>query len=339
MKKLLDFAAVCAVVCTVMVIVFMPSCVMSPGGITILDGDYTPPRYIEAEFPSSSSVILYFSEKIEKIDAELCNDTTKEVSECLIRSCENEAEEGGRFPVAVDFSTQTQCGYPYTLYACAGDERGNTLTFSFSFPGYNDRIPKIILNEVRTEYTKPKVEFIELRVIEDGNIGGLVLYNANDGEDKKYIFPPVEVKKDEFIVLHYRKIEENCIDELSSLDESSGTDASSSARDFWVQDTSARIGSSDVILLKSSCSGSIIDALLFSESGKENWKTAEMEEAAQKAYECGAWSTGFSVQDALCSDYVTTTRTLSRQNDGSWITTASGGASPGRENSVKSYIQ
>lgn len=339
MKSIFRLLIVLGSALTVLIILFFPSCTLSPRGITILDGDYIPPQYIESQFSSTDGLTLFFTEKICRLEAELQDDTTMEKKTCPITApvCTQISENIYAVPVA--FVSETQAGFPYTLFGCAQDESGNTITFSLTFAGYNNRIPPVILNEVRTEYTKPKSEFVELRVLEDGNIGGLTVYNACDGEKLMYVFPSVEVKKGEFIVLHYRTLEEACKDELLSLDESGGTDSCPAARDFWVKDTKARIGLQDVILIKSSSSGSILDALLLSESGKENWKTAELEKAARSAYECGAWSSGWEPKDAFCSDNVTTTRTINRQIDGSWITAASGGASPGRENSTKAYTK
>lgn len=339
MKKLMPYIAAAGLVMIVMLVLFFPACTLSPSGITILDGDYSPPLYIEAQFSSSELMKLYFTEKIMKIEAELQNDTTKTCSVCTIDPLMCIQESDSVFSIPVVFTSETEPGLPYTLFACAEDEAGNTLNFSVSFSGFNNRIPPVMLNEVRTEYTKPKVEFVEMKVLEDGNIGGLVVYNAYDGEKSWYIFPSVEVKKDEMLVLHYRTLEEDCRDEYGSLDESLGTESNPGARDFWIPETRARIGLNDVILVKSSCTGKILDALLISESGKESWKTEEMEKAARRAYESGAWSSGWEPKDALCSDNVTTTRTLSRQKDGSWITTASGGASPGKENSTKAYVK
>ncbi|HPX26375.1 MAG TPA: hypothetical protein PLG87_06180 [Treponemataceae bacterium] len=339
MKKLIHFLAAAGLVLIVLLILFFPACTLSPSGITILDGDYSPPLYIEARFSSSDSMELFFTEKILQIEAELQNDTTKTSSVCTIDPllCTQEAESV--FSVPIVFNSETEAGFPYTLFACAKDEAGNTLNFSVAFSGFNNRMPPIMLNEVRTEYTKPKVEFVEMLILEDGNIGGLVVYNAYDGEKSWYIFPSVEVKKDEILVLHYRTLEEGCRDEYGSLDESLGTESNTGARDFWVPEARARIGLNDVILVKSSCSGKILDALLISESGKEVWKTEEMERAAKSAYESGAWSDGWEPKDAVCSDNVTTSRTLSRQKDGSWITTASGGASPGKANAAKPYVK
>lgn len=339
MKKFVPFFVIAGSMSIVMIILFLPACTLSPRGITILDGDYAPPQYLEAQFSSSDSLTLLFTEKIYKIEAELQNDTTHESSVCTIDPLLCTQSPESSFAVPVAFLEETQPGYPYTLFACAQDESGNTLSFSFSFPGFNNRVPDIMLNEVRTEYSKPKVEFVELCVMEDGNMGGAAVYNAYDGESGMYVFPPLEVKKGEIIVLHYRMIEEDCKDEIISLDDSGGTEASSGARDFWVNGKSARIGSSDVILVKSAAEGRILDALLISESEKETWKTPELEKAAKDAYECGAWSAGWEPKDAFCSDNVTTTRTISRQKDGSWIITATGGASPGGENSTKAYIK
>lgn len=339
MKKVIPWFITLVTVSIVMIILFIPACTLSPRGISVLDGDYASPEFLEAQFTSSSGLVLFFTEAIDCATVELQDDNTQAIIPCSVDTALSGQTSPTKFSLPVEFSEQTLCGFPYTLFAQAEDESGNSITFSFSFAGYNERVPSILLNEVRTEYSKPKVEFIELKVCEDGNIGGVVLYNAYDGEEAMYIFPSVEVKKDDFIVLHYRTIEENCINELTSLDQSEGTESNSLAWDFWVDGTSARIGKNDVILLKKSYSGEILDALLLSESEREEWKTEEFEKAAKSAYDCGKWKSGYAPSDAFCTDSVTVTRTLSRQDNGSWIVTATRGASPGCENSTKPYIK
>lgn len=337
MKNLIYVITAAILVMTVMVILFFPACTLSPTGITMLDGDYSPPMYLESLYSSPESMEVLFTEKIVQFEAELLNTADNTSSICMTDPLSCVLKGEGVFSIPVTFSEKTKAGCPYTLFAIAKDEAGNSLSFSISFSGFNDRVPQIILNEVRTEYTKPKAEFVEMIVLEDGNIGGVVVYNAHDGEKSQYTFPAVEVKKDECIVLHYRLLEEACKDEYGALDESGGTESTPGARDFWIPEARARIGLNDVLLIKTSYNGNVLDALLMSESGKETWKTEEIEKAAKKAYESGVWSAGWKPKDAVCSDYVTTTRTLSRQKDGSWITTASSGATPGKENSTTPY--
>ena len=222
------------------------------------------------------------------------------------------------------------------------DSHGNTLYFKNTFQGYNSRVPEVQLNEIRTEYTKPKCEFVELLILSDGNLGGMELITASDGEDKVYILPPAEVKSGEYVVIHLRKLEDESEDELDEdITLSSGTE-SGSWRDLWAENTSARIAKSDVVLLKDRINGKIVDAVLFAESSYSAWKNDFIESCAKQAYEDGAWKNGYSVQNAVCSDGLTTSRTLSRISSGKtkddWIVVASKGCSMGGENSTVAYV-
>jgi hypothetical protein len=192
-----------------------------------------------------------------------------------------------------------------------------------------------VINEIRTEYSKPKVEFIELKVLSDGNLGGIELVVASD--EDSYIFPAVEVKSGDLVVLHYRNIEEGCIDEIDNDKELSTATESSSSIDLWIENTSARIAKSDVILLKNKRQGEIVDSGLYMENSATSWKTPFLSECAELAISSETW-----IGNPVISDGVTATRTLSRVNlnkDASaWIVTATSKASPGKENSSQKYV-
>ena len=150
-----------------------------------------------------------------------------------------------------------------------------------------------------------------------------------------------------------------CIDEtgtdISSLDVSTAVDSCPEARDFWLQENTKVIGKTSVIMLWERSRGRMLDALLIAESGKENWQTANTGDAAQNATLANIWIDGSSVRNAVCSDKMTATRTVSRQNiaqisasvddddfiwpvpvsASDWIVVATSQATPGKENSSK----
>jgi hypothetical protein len=193
-----------------------------------------------------------------------------------------------------------------------------------------------VINEIRTEYSKPKVEFIELKVLSEGNLGGMEIVVASDGQENNYVFPAVEVKPNELVVLHFRKIEDGCIDEIENDKELSTATESSSSVDLWIENTSARIAKSDVILLKNKRQGEVVDSVLYMESSASSWKTPFLSECAQLALSSETW-----IGNPVISDGVTATRTLSRVNlnkdSSAWIVTATSKASPGIENSSQAY--
>ena len=88
-----------------------------------------------------------------------------------------------------------------------------------------------------------KCEFIELRILSDGNLSGLELYSAYDGDSKSYIFPVLDVFRGEVIIVHLRKKDETAVNELGSdLALSKSKYSSDKARDLWAENENARLG-------------------------------------------------------------------------------------------------
>jgi hypothetical protein len=222
------------------------------------------------------------------------------------------------------------------------DKNRNTLNVLISFRTRNDRMPLLVINEIRTGYTKPRVEFVELKALSAGNLGAMRLFAAYEQEAPIFEFPPVEVKKGEYIVVHTRSIEQGIKDETGdNLAESGGTDALSTARDFWMPGA-FKLHDTNVIYLMDQ-DGKIIDGILLA-SGNYKWKDSMTAPAIEMARQ-GAWA-GSNPEDAFISDGNTTTRTINRdenrQNSHSakdWYVTVTSGATPGKANNVGRYVK
>ena len=307
------------------------SCTLTPEGISILSGNYESPKFLELKVNSENSLQLLFSTSINLENLKIY--PLGENQELQV-----ESKNLGEGLWQIDASSDFDCRKKYLIEGYVLDQRGNSLYFKDSFIGFNGRVPKVVINEIRTEYSKPKVEFIELKVLSEGNLGGMELVVASDGEEKSYVFPAIEVKTDELVVLHFRKIEDGCIDEIENYKELSTATESTSSVDLWIENTSARIGKSDVILLKNKRQGEIVDSVLYMESSASSWKTPFLSECAELALASESW-----IGNPVISDGVTATRTLSRVNfnkDASaWIVTATSKASPGKENSTQAYAK
>ena len=307
------------------------SCTLTPEGISILSGNYESPKFLELKVNSENSLQLLFSTLVNLENLKIYPlDENQEV--------QVESKNLGEGLWQIDACSDFDCRKKYLIEGYVLDQRGNSLYFKDSFIGFNGRVPKVVINEIRTEYSKPKVEFIELKVLSEGNLGGMELVVAFDGEEKTYVFPAIEVKPDDLVVLHFRKIEDGCIDEIGNDKQLSTATESSDAIDLWIENTSARIGKSDVILLKNKRQGEIVDSVLYMESSATSWKTDFIRECAQLALSSETW-----IGNPVISDGVTATRTLSRVNfnkDASaWIVTATSKASPGKENSAQAYAK
>ena len=306
------------------------SCTLTPEGISILSGNYESPKFLELKVNSENSLQLLFSTLVNLENLKIYPlDESQEL--------QFETKNLGEGLWQIDTTSDFDCRKKYLIEGYVLDQRGNSLYFKDSFIGFNGRVPKVVINEIRTEYSKPKVEFIELKVLSEGNLGGMELVVASDGEEKSYIFPAIEVKPDELVVLHFRKIEDGCIDEIENDKELSTATESSSSVDLWIENTSARIGKSDVILLKNKRQGEVVDSVLYMESSATSWKTPFLSECAELAISSETW-----IGNPVISDGLTATRTLSRVNlnkDASaWIVTATSKASPGKENSSQKYV-
>jgi hypothetical protein len=326
----------------------MVSCKVTADGIEIISGDFTAPELLSFLSESAEEILIGFSEKVRLTGVHI----TSAADGALYAKAEQTEGESSAVQRIV-LSQKTQTGEHYRLTGVVEDVKGNTLSFSVGFSGYNERVPVLILSEVRTEYSNPKAEFIELYAVTAGDLAGVTVYSAYDGVECVYEFSSCEVAAGEYIVLHYRKLTDDCIDETgTNLLLSGGTDASA-ARDFWVNNTAARIVKSDVILLRKRSGGALLDALLYSESGKTDWKNDVLRKAAEEAHASGLWSAGSAVENALNSDKVTATRTIGRQNiptiaaaktysgtengRSAWAVTATSSASPGKLNSTTPF--
>ncbi len=244
----------------------------------------------------------------------------------------------GAAEVQIILDVETSAGARYGMDLEAEDADGNTLALYCTFRGHNNRVPSLILNEVRLDYSKPKVEFLELSMLEAGNLGGVEVYTASAGEDPLFIFPPVELRAGELVVLHLRSIEDGLVNETEGIDISSGVDASASARDFWIDGSSKRIRKTDVIVVRERRDGPCLDCLPVTEDLSNPWPNEEMTTVINTLIAEGSWSGG-----PVSSQGSTTTRTLCRYAEtgisGSVIRSASqwrivptGGATPGGAN-------
>lgn len=325
------------------------SCKLTPEGITILTGDYESPKLVEYSVKNSSFINLKFSKEVKLEDLSIYD---YETSDLLFHEEQILSTSTDDLNIDLEILGKTQCGKEYRLCGNANDGKGNSLAFQLKFTGYNENVPYLLISEVRTEYTKGKIEFIELYVAKSGNMSGVEILCANGNKPLNYVFPSCLVEAGEYLVLHCRKMEETCLDELTgNLAECSATSSSDTGRDFWIDNQSAAIGKTDVILLKNRKGGEIIDALLFAETDK-NWKDGtDMENYAKAAFDAGVWPSGFTRDDAMCSDGTTVTRTLSRisfpsaddidngcvNSKDNWIVTKTSGASPGKTNCTIKY--
>jgi len=330
----LVLAVICSVLCTVC------SCATSVGetAALVLGNSSAPPMFLSCKAVSETEINFNFSHPVNVVSLRFSP------------SVKLETVENGS-TVRVSYSEGPGPGEKLTADLLAEDEKGNTINVLVPLRTRNNSMPRILINELRTEYSKPKTEFIELKVMDAGNLGALRVYVAgNYKEPLLYEFPPVEAAKGEYITIHLRTVEEGCRDELGSrLDESGGTDSSPTARDIWIPGGTKLIHKTDAIYLldQDDC---VIDAVMMSESADPWWNKDYFAEAAEFLFRAGAWQSPdgkiCSPADAVRSAGTTNTRTICRDetlNERSgaaadWYITGTSCATPGKLNNPKRYV-
>lgn len=251
--------------------------------------------------------------------------------------------------VKVKINESPSPGTLFTADLLAEDQQRNSINVLVPFRSRNNRMPELVINELRTENTKPKAEFIELKMKTAGNLGAIRVYAAsNDKNPLIYEFMPVEVKKDEYVVLHLRATEENCRNEYgANLGESGGTDSSPAARDFWVNGNTKLLRKTDAVYLLDQ-DNNVLDAVMMSENPDAWWSKEHFADITEFLYEKGAWK---SADGRICSPVhsvisakTTNSRTICRDetaadsNTGAnWYITVTSGATPGKTNNPGRY--
>lgn len=237
-------------------------------------------------------------------------------------------------------------GERLTVDLLVEDDQGNTLNALIPMRTRNDRIPSLLITELRTEYSKPKGEFVEFKTLGAGNLGALRLFIAgNYKQPLVYEFPPVEITEGEYILIHLRSIEAGIVDETGSdLNLSGGTDAVAGARDFWAPGTEKLLHKNDALYFMDQ-DDRVIDAVMLSENPDSWWNKEYLAEAADFLFQQGAWSSPDGKIPGPAAAVITyniktaMTRSISRDESmgdtngaAGWYITATGGISPGKPN-------
>jgi hypothetical protein len=339
------FRAALPLLAAVILCAILPSCTDEPAINSVLGSDAEAPVFISYRAVSGTEIEFQFSAPVKVVDAYV---DTKAEFEDFPDSYEP--------TVALKFKTEHSGGSSITVGFLVEDADGNSLNLLVPFKTRNDRMPEAVLNEIRLNYTKPSVEFIELYIKNAGNLGAMRLFVASTStEEAVYEFPSVEVKAGEYVTLHLRTLDASIeVDELdSNLKKSKASkpaDANDEARDIWAPGSLKYLHSTDVIYLLDQ-DDRIIDAVVIALSQEEWSKNKTISKAAELMAKQGAWLNmdGEAVKtpifaDAVDSNGVTPTRTLCRDETRpdsntkqDWYICFTSNASPGGENSQKRY--
>jgi hypothetical protein len=299
-------------------------------------GSSQPPVFLACKAVSAGEVAFQFSLPV------------KVVSVSFDPSIRVASVEDGSV-ITVSLADIPGAGEKVTADLLVEDQRGNTLNVLVPFRTRNDRLPPLLITELRTEYSKPKAEFVEFKTLAAGNLGALRLFiTGNTKSPLVFDFPPVEVAAGEYILIHLRTTEEGTADEAGSdLNLSGGTDSVQGARDFWVPGSVKLLRKTDTVYFLDQ-DDRVIDAVMMSENPDPWWAKEHFAAAAEMLKEKGAWAAPDSgvpgPQDAVITAAINTamTKSISRNEAAAdtntaadWFITAKDGISPGRKNSVK----
>ena len=285
-----------AVLSAVTLLCVLPmSCKLSEEGIVFVGGDFVSPILEEVEVLDEKNVLVRFSEKV-KLKNYVVSSQVKDISDSSEHSLTLElspalkAAGGGYGKVEADYSLSEDghaitysakenfvVGQAYEIFGTVEDRAGNTLTFCVPFSGFNCCLPELIMTELQVKYKKQKedscrCEFVEFLALSDGNLSGLELVNAADGEGKKYVFPAEEVKAGEIFIVHLRSAGSGCVTETDDLNASTAPHSGKNVRDIWSENTKARLNdNSDIVVLRNSVDGSILDAFMYASEDTVEW--------------------------------------------------------------------
>jgi hypothetical protein len=257
-------------------------------------------------------------------------------------------EDGSTVRIVLDRAAGA--GERITADLLVEDEGGNTLNVLVPFRTRNPRLPAVLLTEIRTVYSKPKLEFVEIKVLAPGNLGALRLFAALAGlAEPLFEFPPVEVKAGDYVVIHLRTLDEGSVNETGDdLNASRGEEAVSNVRDLWIPLSEERLRDTDAVFLMDQ-DDKVVDAVMFSEVQGTSWAKEGLLRAAELLGGQGAWlaaSPGTVPEpgDAVPSAGTASTRTICREgvsDTGSaadWYIAATSSATPGKPNSANRYV-
>ena len=309
------------------------ACSISTEGIKLLQGDYESPVLKRFSVENSKTLGFVFSEKvsfsncsISTVEDENSNPLTR-IKDVSIQSIEevNSEDNESNFKVVID--SDMVVGRNYIFYGVITDEKGNSLTLEVPFKGFNSRIAEIVMTEIQSasvgSQTKNEKElgiyrneYVEFLCMKSGNLSGLELISGYDGEEKKYVFPSVEVKRNDIIVVHLRNRGCGCINEIgSNLNEAYSSYTNPKVRDLWSSEEGTVLGNkTDVIVLRNQFDGSIKDAVFYRDSNVESW-SKDMERLAMLASEYGMYES-YEPDFASITDGLTDTKTISRKDNG-----------------------
>ncbi len=308
--------------------------------------DLLPPELQSAETQDERSIRFIFDEPVNISSSEII----------IQPHLELESTETDDKTLTVRFGTDQSIGEAYTARIAVVDDSGNSLSFLYSFSGWNPRVPDLLVNELNPRGSGNNPDCIELYTVKGGNLGGLCLrIGTRNRYSEEIIFPAIEIHDGEYIIVHVKAeglAEE--IDELEDLNESGGLLSTDTARDFWMPGAPGLPGNNGAVTLYARSGGPVIDAVIWSDRSddaddeKLGWTSEGYLFACDMASD-DAWVTELSTipfpSESVNVSYSTATRSLCRagipedsNRETDWHTVPTRGLTFGYANSDEIYV-
>ena len=309
------------------------------------DVDLMPPRLQSVQSLSPGEISILFDE-----EAALIAEKTRISPALVVREVTGPAKS------VVVHAQQQEPGLRYLLESEARDAHGNSASFVAEFYGYNNRVPRLLINELTPRGSGNHPDVVELKVFAAGNMGGVVLYLGSPGSyDARLVFPPFEIAAGSFLVVHLKPAgDPGEVDETTDRAASTGFDATDTAFDFWMRDGKSLGGNNGAVSLYDRPGGTCLDGIFYSNRTAESdeqyagFGSAETRARAEELAGCGAWvpaGTRVTPEDGVNPEGSTGTRSLCRSaaSDDSnraqdWHIVPTRRSTIGAENSDEVYV-
>lgn len=244
----------------------------------------------------------------------------------------------------VDFDEDQSPGLDYRLAGEVDDSRGNRTRFILRFVGWNGDPASLRVSELQAgkngSQTRPHRDYVELEVLEKGNIGGEELSWSSTVKTMSYRFPGISVERGDFIVLHLSPEGlEAEIDELGpDTSASGGVDATAAGRDLW-SGAGGLPDESGVLCLRSRPGGPPVEGFFYADAdksgamGEDKLSALAAELAAAGVWTVAGqkptWDDAFKWKPSSARSIC---RSAASPGASSWYVTQAGGQSPGSSN-------
>ena len=310
----------------------------------MIQGDWVPPMLSTVDARAARVIALEFDKPVRLLEAAI--DPPVEIAET--RWHENALELQGKD----DFLASEK----YWIDARVEDEAGNISSVLVSVYGLNEHLPEIRINEFVCEGSRAHPDWVELKVLSDGNIAGLGLYEGGPNIwDNHKVFPALEVRTGDYIVVHFKpEVIPEEVDETTDPAESGGLDVHPEAWDFWVRGGDGIPNTTGAVTLTEFPGGPVIDAVLYTtkrydpDDEKRGFGLKSQLEIFEDVVTAGGWEIAgdFVIpEDGLDPEDSTATRSITRDPEGidtdpagDWHITPTSGATPGSENTTEVYM-